>query len=388
MQKTTLSLMMGASLLFAMSACQPPANMPETSDNSDIVNKSSASTQTAKEPDTQPLIDAKTPKALTSALVALSEKQLTNKLVCTKLSESMNIIDGKSKIEDINAIQRQLNACLPIVNNVEILQWLTEYQALYGRFLGSNDSMDYVDFRDVVETIDQGKKLSVKQLKTLSSRKRYLIELVQSNADVSVLYVGEGIFIFHHNLKAMADLFSPYLPNDQAKFIQRMAQDNQDIFWNDGAVAVSFDEVMARAVFWEDYIQRYPTGYFSQDAEDLFTTYRYVLFYGSNNTQWTDDAINEFIDPKYKQAIQQLAKRSNSILAEDAQNLLDFMALSNSKRKKNYPVPSKDDNGNKIDDWEIPRYQLTEALQKPSPWENKDNRDCLSGVICVDYNFE
>lgn len=388
MQKTTLSLMMGASLLFAMSACQPPADMPKTSDSSDTSNKLSTSTQTVKQSDTQPLIEAKTPKALTKALVALSEEQLTNRLVCTKLSDSMKVIDEKSKIEDIHGIQRQLNACLPMADNVEILQWLTEYQALYGRFLGSNDSMDYAEFHDIVETIDQGKKLSVKQLKTLSPRKRYLIDLVQSNADVSVLYVGEGIFMFHHNLQAMADLFIPYLPNDQAEFIQRMAQDNQDIFWNDGAVAVSFDEVMARAVFWEDYIQRYPTGYFSQDAEDLFTTYRYVLFYGSNNTQWTNDAIHEFIDPKDEQAIQQLAKRSNSILAEDAQNLLDFMALSDSKRQKKYPVPSKDDNGNKIDDWEIPRYQLTEALQKPLPWENKNNRDCLSGIICVDYNFE
>lgn len=388
MQKTTLSLMMGVSLLFAMSACQPPSDMKKTSDNSDTLNKSSTSTQTAKQPSTQPLIEAKTPRALTNALVALSEKQLTNKLVCTKLSASMKDIDNKSKIEDIHGIQRQLNACLPMTANVEILQWLTEYQALYGRFLGSNDSMDCASFHDVAETINQGKQLSVEQLKALSPRKRYLSELVQSNADVSVLYVGEGIFKFHHNLKAMADLFVPYLPADQAIFIQRMAKDNQDIFWNDGAVAVSFDKVMARAVFWENYVKTYPDSYFTEDAKNLFATYRYVLFYGSNNTQWTDDSIHEFTDPKYKQAIQQLAKRPSSILAQDAHTFLDFMALSDSKRKKKYPVPNKDDNGNKIDDWEIPRYQLTEVLQKPSPWKTDGNRDCLTGVICVDYKVE
>lgn len=101
MQKTTLSLMMGVSLLFAMSACQPPSDMKknsDNSDNSDTLNKSSMSTQTAKQPSTQPLIEAKTPRALTNALVALSEKQLTNKLVCTKLSASIKDIDNKSKI--------------------------------------------------------------------------------------------------------------------------------------------------------------------------------------------------------------------------------------------------------------------------------------------------
>lgn len=122
MQKTTLSLMMGISLLLAMSACQPPSDMKKTSDNSDTSNKSSTSTQTVEQPSTQPLIEAKTPRALTNALVALSEKQLTNKLICTKLSDSMKSIDNKSKIEDIHGIQRQLNACLPMTANVEILQ--------------------------------------------------------------------------------------------------------------------------------------------------------------------------------------------------------------------------------------------------------------------------
>lgn len=384
-QKTTLALMMGASLLFAMSACQPPADMPETSDDSDTV---STATQTVKQQSTQPLIEAKTPRALTNALVELSEKQLTNKLVCTKLSDAMKAIDDKSKIEDIHVIQRQLNACLPMTDNVEILQWLKDYQALYGRFLGSTDYMGNEDFYDVVDTIEQGKRLSVKQLKALSPRKRYLIELVESNADVSVLYLGEGIFIFHHNLQAMADLFTPYLPNDQAKFIQRMAIDNQDIFWNDAAVAVSFNEVIARAKFWEVYIQRYPNGYFIQDAKELFSMYRYVLFYGSDNTRWTDDSFREFDNKQDQQAIQQLAKRPHSILAQDAQKFLNFTALSDSERQKNYPVPSKDNNGYEIDDWAIPRYQLMEALPIPSSWEEGNNRDCLSSVICIDHNIE
>ncbi|WP_201526373.1 hypothetical protein [Psychrobacter frigidicola] len=385
MQKTTLALMMGASLLFATSACQPPADMPEKPDDSDAI---STSTQTVKQPSSQPLIEAKTPRALTTALVELSEKQLTNKLVCTKLSNTMKDIDNRSKIEDIHAVQRQLNACLPIADNVEILQWLKDYQALYGRFLGSDDYMDYADFHEVVDTIEQGQKLSVEQLKALSPRQRYLTELVESKkADVSVLYVGEGTFIFHHNLKAMADLFIPYLPKDQAQFIQRMAKDNQNIFWNDAAIAVSFNEVVARAVFWENYIQRYPKGYFSQDAKYLLDLYRYVLFFGSDNTQWTDDAIHEFLEPEYKRMIMQLTKRPNSILAQDAQKFLNFTALSDSERQKKYPVPSKDDNGYKIDDWAIPRYQLTEALPIPSSWENND-RNCLSSVICVDYNVE
>lgn len=381
MQKTPLALMIAASLLFATSACQPPSDMPKESDNT-------KDTQTEKQPSTQPLAEAKTPKALTTALVALSEKQLTNQLICTKLSETMKAIDNKSKIEDIHAIQRQLNACLPITDNAEILQWLTDYQALYSRFLENNDYTDDENLYSVVDTIEQGKRVTVEQLKAMRPRRRYLVGLVESNADVSILYVGEGRFVFHHDLKAMAELFAPHLPDDQAKFIRRMAQDNQDIFWNDAAVAVSFKEVIERATFWEDYIQRYPTSYFSQDAKHLFNMYRHVLFFGSDNTHWTDDSFREFSNQRNQQAIEQLAKRSNSILAQDAQVFLDFMALSDSKRRQKYPVPSKDNNGDKIEDWVTARYQLNEALPIPSPWKDDNNKDCLSSVICVDYNVE
>ena len=373
MQKNTLALTMIASLLFATSACQPPEDMADT-----------PNAQTIKEPSTKPLIEAKTPKALTTALVTLSEEQLTNKLVCTKLSNTMQDIDNKSKIESITAVQRQLKACLPITDNREILQWLADYQALYGRFLGSNDYIDDENFYAVVDTIEQGKSITVEQLKSLSPRRRYLISLVESNADVSLLYVGEGIFVFHHDLQAMADLFAPYLPDEQAEFIQRMAQDNQDIFWNDAAVAVPFEEVVNRAIFWEDYTQRYPIGYFTTDAKYLLSIYRDVLFFGSNNTQWTEDTIHEFIDLKHKQAVQQLAKRLNSVLAQDAQVYLDFIALSDSERQQKYPVPNKDSDGYKIENWMVPRYQLRAALPIPSPWEADNNKDCMTGVICMD----
>ena len=383
MQKNTLALTMIVSLLLATSACQPPANMSKTSANSET-----SDTQTVEETNAKPVIEAKTPKALTTALVKLSKEQLTHDLVCTKLSDAIQDIDGKSKIEDIYAIQRQLTACLPMTDNAETLQWLADYQAMYGRFLGSNDYIDDESFYAVVNTIEQGKRVTVEQLKAMSPRRRYLIGLMDSNADVSVLYLGEGDYTFHHDLKAMAELFAPYLPDDQAKFIQRMAQDNQDIFWNDAAIAVSFTEVLERASFWEDYTQRYPTGYFSKDAKYLLDIYRYVLFYGSENTQWTDDVFNKFYIPKDEQAIRQLANRPKSILAQDAQKFLDFMALSDSERQKKYPVPSKDSDGYKIDDWVIPRYQLHQALPIPSPWEADTNRNCMDGVICVDENIQ
>ena len=380
MQKTALTLMIAASLLFTMSACQPQSDRLEAATGSD---KSPPSTQTVKKSDTSAISEAATPKALTKALVTMSRKRLTDELICTKLSSAMSDIDDKSKFEDIYAIQRQLEACLPITDNDQILQWLVDYQALYGRFLEINNNTNEQSFYTLMSMLEQGEKPSLELLKAINPRLLYLVGLVESKADVSVLYLGEGDYIFHHDLKAMADLFTPYLPQDQSSFIQRLAKDNQGIFWNDAGVAISFDEVIERAIFWEDYIQRYPTGYAIDDAKSLLAIYRYVLFFGSENTQWTDDKLREFYNSADEQAMQKLAKRPSSNLAQDAQNLLDFMALSNSKRHKKYPTPSKNNSGYKMGKRAMTYSQLTAALQIPSPWQ-ADHKNCFNGVICVD----
>ncbi|MGM8870273.1 hypothetical protein ACS8E3_01125 [Psychrobacter sp. 2Y5] len=377
MQNPLTPVLMMASLLL-LCACQPPS-----SDQTDTP----ASVQVDEGSQSPTLLEAKTPKELTTSIVELSEGKLRDQLICTKLSDTMKAVNDSSSIKDIHGVQRQLKACLPTAINSETLQWLSEYQAMYDRFLGTDLYMDDANFYDVFETLERGKKASVAQLKQFNPRIRYLISLVESKADVSILYLGEGFYIFHHDLQAMADLFAPYLPRDQAEFIERMATDNQDIFWNDAAVAISVDQLIERATFWENYIQQYPDSYFIQDATRLFSLYRYVLFLGSDNTQWTNDDISEFVSPEYEQALHNLAKRSNSLLAQDARTLLDFMAMANSKRDQAYPVPKVDEEGYEISDWATPRYQLNKALSLPSPWKNNNNRDCLSGIICVNYNY-
>lgn len=379
-QNRRISLIVGLSLLSGVTACQPPSDKTIPSETT------STSVQTEKPPSTSSLAEAKTPKALTTALVALSEDTLTEQLICTKLHDTINAINNKSKIENIHSVQRQIQACLPTASNAEILQWLADYQAMYQRFLQFDSPTDSAAFFTVMSHVEQGKKITVAQLKQVNPRVRYLIGLVMSRSDVSVRYLGEGDFEFHHDLKAMADIFSPYLPDDQSAFIQRMAKDNQAIFWFDAAIAFYFEALVERAVFWEDFIKRYPKSRFYTDAKSLLNTYRYLLFFGSENTQWTDDDIRQFHDPADEQLMRQLAQRNDSELAQDVQKFLTFMQQSTAERQKRYPVPDKDENGRKINQWEVAHYQLDKALEIPSPWK-EDNKDCSTGILCIDSTF-
>ncbi|WP_201549448.1 hypothetical protein [Psychrobacter fjordensis] len=374
-QNKRLPLIIGSSLAFVLTACQP---------SSDKATASEAQSTTPQS--TKPIAEAKTPKELTKALVKLSEDTLKEQLICSKLNDTINAINNKNEIEDIHAVQHQLTACLPVANNAEILQWLAEYQEMYARFLNVDSAIDDSAFYALMRTIEQGQKVSVTQLKAVNPHVRYLVSLIMSRSDVSVRYLGEGDYEFHHDLTAMADIFSPYLPEDQAAFIQRMAQDNQGVFWFDAAVAFSFEELVERTIFWEDFMHHYPQSIFYNDADVLFNMYRYLLFFGSENTQWTDEEMREFYDSDNEQLMVQLTQRSDSKLAKNVQNFLIFMNQSDSERLKRYPIPDKDENGREIDERNITPYQLHKALDLSSPWTVTQNRNCLNGIICVDKN--
>ncbi|MGO2120207.1 hypothetical protein [Psychrobacter sp.] len=387
MQKNQVLLIVSSSLVFALTACQPPSDKtaPE------------ADTQTTTDQSSQPLAEAKTPKELTKALVKLSEDTLKEQLICSKLEDTINTIDNKSEIENIHAVQHQLTACLPVADNTQILQWLTEYQAMYQRFLSVNSTNSINNVNSATDnralyalmrTIEQDQKITVAQLKEVSPRVRYLVSLIRSGSDVHVRYLGEGDYEFYHDLTAMADIFIPYLPEDQAAFVQRMAKDNQEIFWFDTAIAFSFEELVERTVFWEDFIKHYPQSIFYNDAESLFNMYRYLLFFGSENTQWTDKEIRNFYDSDNKRLLLKLAKRPNNELAKNVQDFFTFMEQSDAERLTQYPIPDKDENGGEIDERNITQYQLNEALNLSSPWIATQDRNCLTGIICVDKDAQ
>ena len=213
MQKTILSLAIGLSFLLGMSACQPKSDT--SSESSETKNTEQVNTPTPLEKSA-----TKTTTATDSTLDAKT---------CLALSDAMKKVDNSSKVEAIYAIQKQLKACLPTASNAEVLNLLKDYQAMYERFLldesDLNNSEFDQDFFDVMNALEQGEKVAEEKLKNLSPRVRYLIGLIQNGADVRVYNLGEGYYAFNHDLKAMADIFTPYLRPDQKAFIQRMAKD-------------------------------------------------------------------------------------------------------------------------------------------------------------------
>lgn len=314
---------------------------------------------------------------------------------CIQINAAMQKINQTSKIEDLNQINEKLKACVPSLKNDEQLKLIDASTAMYQRFL----KQDYTDKtarafeafgyavleqkqRDPKKVIQSQKKL----FDQLSPRDQYLLQH-NGEAYIDLLYQGEGMFTYRRQPNYLVDVFSKALPVDQKEFLTRMAKDNQNIFYNDGALAVSWKELTERALFWEKFIQKYPKSHFIGDAKLLFNEYRYFIFFGLDNTPVSDEyAPNTWIDKDALQQIRFLSTQNESSLAKPAQQFLKFIATPVEERKTQFKIDSTDKNGDKKSNYQITHEQLEQLLKLDSPWNTEVYRDCHIDAVCIDTN--
>ncbi|NUG21426.1 hypothetical protein HUN15_01340 [Acinetobacter lactucae] len=314
---------------------------------------------------------------------------------CLHIMAAMQKIAPNSKIEDLNQINEKLKTCVPSLKNEEQLKLINASTAMYQRFL----KQDYTDktarafeaFGYAIlekEPLDAKKTMKTKKklFDQLSARDQYLIQH-EGQAYIELLYQGEGMFTYRRQPNYLVDVFAKALPTDQKEFLMRMAKDNKEIFYDDGALAISWKELTERALFWEKFIQKYPKSYFISDAKLLFNEYRYFIFFGLDNTPVSDHfAPNTWIDKDALQQIQFLSTQKQSSLAKPAQQFLKFIATPVDERNTQFKTDLIDESGQKKSTYQIVHEQLEQLLKLESPWNTKSYRDCHMDAVCIDTN--
>ncbi|WP_307013467.1 hypothetical protein [Acinetobacter calcoaceticus] len=314
---------------------------------------------------------------------------------CIEINAAIQKINQNSKIEDLNQINEKLKTCVPSLKNDEQLKLINASTTMYQRFLKQDytdktarafESFGYAVLeqkqRDPKKVIQSQKKL----FDQLSPRDQYLLQH-NGEAYIDLLYQGEGMFTYRRQPNYLVDVFSKALTADQKEFLTRMAKDNQDIFYNDGALAVSWKELTERALFWEKFIQKYPKSHFISDAKLLFNEYRYFIFFGLDNTPVSDEyAPNTWFDKDALQQIHFLSTQSQSSLAKPAQQFLKFIATPVEERNKQFKIDLTEKNGDKKSNYQITHEQLEQLLKFDSLWNTEVYRDCHIDAVCIDTN--
>ena len=286
----------------------------------------------------------------------------------------MQAINHESKVESLEKVNQLLKDCVSQVDNAQQLKWIDETTSMYDHFFAHEltDSKQMAAFDEYGLSIleaNQGDALDQtvikgdqKIFKTLSPRDQYLMNQ-QDKAYIELHYQGEGRFQYRRSPAYIKTIFGEALPEDQRVFVTRMAQDNEALFFNDAAIAISWAEMVDRALFWENYLQKYPISHFKTDAKKLFEEYQYFIFFGSDNTPVSDEfALDTWIDENALGHIKALAKRQDTALAEPAKKFLTFIKTPVNERMKKYPVEPKDRDGYEKNASAIAYEQLRKVL--------------------------
>ncbi|MDO4896712.1 MAG: hypothetical protein Q3971_05045 [Moraxella sp.] len=366
--------------LFALTACD---------------NKS---TPTAHAPTSQNFVDVASTTTKPTTQTANAQA-----IDCQAITNTLTTIDASSQIDDFDKVDKLLNHCLPTVDNATQIKWATQYQLAYQRFLsfwqGDTFLFDDVEFNQlnqVMYDIHYHEKYDESDIAKLPPKAQHLIKQVKQGK-LKIANHCEGEFDFNNDYQAFAKLFTPHLPKDQAVLIERLASDNQEPLWCDAGFSVSLDELIQRALFWQDYQKTYPQSVFINDAKHLSLFYEFLLFFGSENTYWLNDDKTEFItyinenDETFtdEASFVKLAKH-DSELGKKAGAYLEFIATPKDERDEKYPINPANlakrdlNNTGQIEDWERATLQLMTALGST----RADVPNCINAPICLPASDE
>ncbi|MDQ9023045.1 hypothetical protein RFI02_18240 [Acinetobacter sichuanensis] len=292
----------------------------------------------------------------------------------TDTQEILSKIDQKSSIQQLSSANFVLKKCIKTLNHAQLYTLLATTDKMYARFLTTTSGDDsltglnaygYAKFYPE-NAQDLGYNTAESIKKTLPKRDQYLMDQIGKEY-IQFLDIGEGYFDLKRHPLYVADLFASYLPEAEAVFIRRMAQDNSDILYSDAAISIPWQTLVERALFWEKYLEKYPNSRFNQDAKNLFHEYEYLSFMGSDNSDTFGFSNGHYVveSEEVLPALKWLAKQPHSKIAEKARIFLDYTA-------KNYATIGDQD-------YDKQHESLIKLLKlTPSNYEI----DCHTGALC------
>ncbi|MEC7121292.1 MAG: hypothetical protein VXW65_15505 [Pseudomonadota bacterium] len=101
---------------------------------------------------------------------------------------------------------------------------------------------------------------------------------------IDILDIGEGLFEFRLNPRYWIEPFGKMLTAADRAYFALMAEQNQEQYYYDAAIAISWEALGQRAYAWERYLATYPDSYFGKAAEQAHQEYVMHLLVGMDNT--------------------------------------------------------------------------------------------------------
>ena len=259
---------------------------------------------------------------------------------CNEIDTSIKKLEKTVIVEDLNDLNQLLKKCLASAPLKTRYQWQAKIEGIYQKLIA--DASPEV-FQYMTDTLADGQSMTAQQkqelYKKLKPREKYLVDHAK-DLYLAKFYIGEGEYTFVQHPQYDLDIFAPYLEkSDQVYFKQIRKEYTGANYIMDAGLAISFDEVANRLLYWEKFNKDYPNNHFKPQVIENIEQYRSALFQGEDNTRtlWFDD--DKIADEQAIKAIEKIAK-SKTASSQTAQKFVNLINASETLWQQ-MPKPSR-----------------------------------------------
>ena len=295
--------------------------------------------------------------------------------ICQDLKKEMQEMNDQRTTLALEQINQDIRMCLPLISLKEQKQLLKLSDQMYAQFLKvERTPLQQTAFEQYAQNESQYPTIQQNLFEQLHIRDQYLLRH-KGQAYIELMDDGKNHLFYRRNPQYFAKVFAPDLPEADSVFITEMADQNEHPLLKGDQLDIPPDEIMRRALFWENYLNVYPESSWRSDAEYLYQTYTNLLFKGL-----AEQSVSEKFDgksdiqPQTLMIIEQLAEQKGK-LAEKAQRFLKFIDMTPEQRQKINRHPSQEQHNNS---------QLLDAYLQLQPinLSTLKKRDCFSDALC------
>ena len=80
------------------------------------------------------------------------------------------------------------------------------------------------------------------------------------------------------------NIFKDYVTDDYREYLEITSKENEEPYYTDGSILVSYDKIADRLLTWENFLKRYPNSDLAEKANEECNTYRRIYILGSYNS--------------------------------------------------------------------------------------------------------
>ena len=157
-----------------------------------------------------------------------------------------------------------------------------EANKIYNEYLETNQlileniNTEHLDFLNNIYNKDSEYYFTEKDWKTankfLNNYDLKIFDLAET--EVSIIEVPN----YYYNI------FKDYVTDDYREYLEITSKENEELYYTDGSILVSYDKIADGLLTWENFLKKYPNSDLAEKANEECNTYRRIYILGSYNS--------------------------------------------------------------------------------------------------------